>query len=160
MTALPSKRQVLENLSELDPDQLYEAVARAMAAGRHHPEMPQSCPNCGCNFKNDYLIDRDGFVIDPRGQAFYRGADLGLTATQVCIFHSIAKENGRYVRTETITSRCCRERNGWPPKTVHVHLHRIRKALAIAGAPDPISNERGRGSTLGYRWISQKELQT
>lgn len=160
MTALPSKQQVLEKLSELDPDQLYEAVARAMAAGRHLPEPPQSCPNCGCNFRNDYLIDRDGFVIDPRGQVAFGGVAINLRPTEVCIFHSVAKEKGRYVSTEVLTNRCCRERRGWPPKTVHVHIHRIRKALASAGAPDPISNERGRASTLGYRWHLQKEPQT
>jgi hypothetical protein len=73
MTAIPSKAEVLERLPTLEEDEIYDAVARMLLAKDKLNAAPSCCPNCGHDWRSGLLLDRDGFVIDPRGQIFFEG---------------------------------------------------------------------------------------
>jgi DNA-binding response OmpR family regulator len=115
--------------------------------------MTPNCPSCGYNLANDQVIERDGFAIDPRGLVVYNGrAVKGLIPTDVCIFHSIAKNQGRPINISALTERCCDEDTD--VGRVYNAVCRIRHALNLQDIPDPIktltaySNAQG-----GYYWL-------
>ena len=110
------------------------------------------CPRCGINFKNDEVIEIDGFRIDPRGQAFYNDRMIrGLSPTNVCVLYTIARAGGRLVTSDTLVARCCGESQS--ESRARVGVHEIRKVLGILEIPDPLLAVSARDSASGgYLW--------
>ena len=55
---------------------------------------PAFCPCCGYNFREDEVVERDGFRLDPRAATVtYKGWPLRMAATPARIMHSLAVSN-------------------------------------------------------------------
>lgn len=145
---LLSKSEVARQASELEPDAIYDALYRLLVAQKRKPETPACCNECGTNLKNDYLLECGHFIIDPRGAISYKGEEIPLTKTHICILHSLAKENGRFVQMRVLQERCCRETKSYVPKSIHVHINAITDIFNKLNIPLPFENKRAKG----YRW--------
>lgn len=106
---------------------------------------PAFCPCCGYNFREDEVVERDGFKIDPRAATvLYEGKRLRMAATPARIMHALAASN-RAVRGEALLARVSASED---LNTLAVQVHRARDACAEISAPCPIATQRG----VGYVW--------
>jgi DNA-binding response OmpR family regulator len=105
------------------------------------------CPSCGFNLTKDEPIERDGFVIDPRGVVTFEGRQVPLQAGEIIFVHSIAAGEGRCVPISALLERMDSESKD-PLGLLHTRLCMIRKRFFGVGAPNPIRTVWGRG----YRW--------
>ena len=106
---------------------------------------PHFCPCCGYNFREDQVVERDGFTIDPRAATVvYQGKPLRMAGSPARIMHALAASN-RAVLADALLSRISGSDD---MNTLAVQVHRAREACAEAGAPCPIITQRG----VGYVW--------
>jgi DNA-binding response OmpR family regulator len=105
------------------------------------------CPSCGFNLSRDELIERDGFVIDPRGGVTFEGRQIEIWPSEVSIAHTVATAAGRCVSIGAIAGRLDSEAID-PINRIAVSICRMRKRFAAANAPFPIETVHSRG----YRW--------
>ncbi|MBY0394432.1 MAG: hypothetical protein K2Q27_14355 [Novosphingobium sp.] len=106
---------------------------------------PAFCPCCGYNFREDEIVERDGFRIDPRAATVtYNGWPLRMAATPARIMHSLAVSN-RAVRGDALLARVSASED---LNTLAVQIHRAREACAEINVPCPIVTQRG----VGYVW--------
>jgi DNA-binding response OmpR family regulator len=104
------------------------------------------CPNCGLSLERDRPVERDGFVIDPRGAVSYQGRSLPISGAQRTILHALASSQ-HDIRNDALVARTT---DGEPfSNTIQVQVCAIRKKMRVAGAPNPIINARG-----AYRWCA------
>ncbi|PAL23572.1 helix-turn-helix domain-containing protein [Sphingopyxis sp. GW247-27LB] len=114
---------------------------------RPHYTIPPFCPNCGYDLRKDEVLVVDDWVIDPRDGVTCRGKLIeGLTETQVGILHSLAKDVGRIVSSETLGARHSDAED--VSAAVRIQIHRIREILAGEGIAVPFETVWRRG----YRW--------
>lgn len=104
------------------------------------------CPHCGFNLERDQPVERDGFVIDPRGAVRFCGHPVRLTPAETQIMHTLAAADGRSVRVSTILERLGCEDAQY--NRVSVSISKIKRTLTQSGIPFPIRSDWGRG----YRW--------
>jgi len=104
------------------------------------------CPSCGYNLARDEVIDRDGFMLDPRGAAQFHGDDLGLTLAEALTLYTVAQAKGRPVSREAILTRVSDSED---PNVVSVFLLRARRKLVEHSAPNPVRSLHGRGLAWG-----------
>jgi len=109
--------------------------------------MTAHCPHCGFNLEQDQVIERDGFILDPRGAVSFHGEAITLPKNHVQLLYTLAASYGRPVRRDVLADRVGSESNN-VSNTMSVIFGRIRKTLADAGAPWPVEVVWGRG----YRW--------
>lgn len=106
---------------------------------------PAFCPCCGYNFRDDQVVERDGFTIDPRAATvLYEGTPLRMAPTPARIMHALAASD-RAILREALLARVsgCENLN-----TLAVQVHKARDACAEVKAPCPITTQRG----VGYVW--------
>lgn len=103
------------------------------------------CPSCGYNLTRDEVIERDGFMLDPRGVAAFGGGDLGMTPGEALVLYAVARGGGRPVQRNVILSRIS---DGCDPNIVSVLLSRARSKLMSRDVASPIKTVHGRG----YAW--------
>jgi DNA-binding response OmpR family regulator len=111
--------------------------------------MSQFCPSCGFNLVSDKTIARDGFLLDPRGSAAYRGRDIDLTSGEALLLHAIAAQHGRVVPSATLGQRISDSED--PRNVAQVFICRVRQKLHGAALPVPFHNVRGRGYAWGLQ---------
>jgi len=104
------------------------------------------CPSCGFNLARDEVIDRDGFMLDPRAAAHFHGDDLGLTIAEALTLYTVAAAHGRYVSREAVATRVS---DSYDPNIASVFLTRARRKLVEHHAPNPVRSSRGRGFAWG-----------
>jgi DNA-binding response OmpR family regulator len=104
------------------------------------------CPSCGFNLTKDEPIERDGFVIDPRGVVTFEGRQVPFTKAEHNLLHTLARAEGRCVESAVLGERLGESED--PVNTARVLILRIRRRCWNAGAPNPIRTVWGRG----YRW--------
>ena len=109
--------------------------------------MSHICPSCGYNLSRDEVIDRDGFMLDPRGAAQFHGDDLGLTLAEALTLYAIASANGRPISHKTIASRVSDSNDA---EVARIFVLRARRKLTVHDAPDPVRTMRGRGYAWGF----------
>lgn len=112
--------------------------------------MTHFCPSCGFNLRNDEVVERDGFRLDPRGLAEFEGRYIDIPVGYALILHALASNEGRAVSLSTLLSRVS---DGDYPQFVAVLVCRMRRTLQEAGIPNPIQTVYGRG----YRWHVERE---
>lgn len=106
---------------------------------------PVFCPCCGYNFTADQTVERDGFKIDPRsGSVWFRERPIPVSRARALILHSLASANGPVMREALLARVSDVER----VNTLSVQVSHLRRALKTAGAPSPVTTQRGRG----YVW--------
>ncbi|WP_298165063.1 winged helix-turn-helix domain-containing protein [Novosphingobium sp.] len=106
---------------------------------------PGFCPCCGYNFREDEIVERDGFTIDPRAASvIYHGRKLQMAASPARIMHALAASD-RAVLREALLARVSGSED---MNTLAVQVHRARKACEDVGAPCPIFTQQG----VGYIW--------
>lgn len=110
--------------------------------------MTETCPHCGYSLKNDEVIERDGWTLDPRGQAKYRGKILPINKTAARLLHSLAKENGRPIEPDILYERCI---DNDDPYVIYAVIAKLRRKLHELKVPCPIQSRRGRHNS-GYWW--------
>ena len=149
-----SKAELIERLAEIDGDELHDALSRIITA-KAKEEITNCCPSCGYNLRNDLMIERDKYVIDPRGAVTYRRIPVALTPTMISIMHTLAKANGRTVPSDAIMNRCTDTDRLNPSSNLKAHVQYLRNRLKEAGLPNPIQTKRGQG----YYWAVDKKEQ-
>lgn len=143
---------VLAQIADLDKVDLLKALAGLLEEKERETHKVHSCPSCGFNLKNDRLIIKDGFVLDPRGQLFYNARAVKITQTPLRVLYTIAKEDGRPVTYDAIADRACDAHKTDPRTLIKLYVHGLRKQFKAAGIPFPIKNE----PCVGYFWELQK----
>ena len=108
--------------------------------------MTHACPSCGYNLSRDEVISTDGFMLDPRGVVSFGGRGIDITSGEAMLLHTIASEQGRVLRAETIGQRISDSDD--PGNVAQVTVCRVRQKLRDAALPVPFHNVRGRG----YAW--------
>ena len=110
--------------------------------------MTHTCPSCGFNLAKDEMVERDGWLLDPRGSAWLNGAEVPLSSGQAVILHTVGGESPRWVRTEALLNRAS---NSERENTVAVQMCIIRRRLRELGIAPPIESRHMRHGG-GYRW--------
>ena len=104
------------------------------------------CPSCGFNLSKDEPIERDGFLLDPRGTVSFCGRRLSFTKAEAAVLHSIGAAGSRTVEAATLACRFGDHDD--PANVARVLVSRIRHRLAAYDVPCPVRTDHGRG----YRW--------
>jgi DNA-binding response OmpR family regulator len=97
------------------------------------------CRGCGLSSVKDEPVARDGFVIDPIGDATWRGKRIALSMTDRILLHSLAA-SPRAISHDGMVARIGDDFSGRYRSKVTV--------LRNAGAPNCIASVWG----YGYRW--------
>jgi DNA-binding response OmpR family regulator len=101
------------------------------------------CPSCGCNLTRDEPVEVGPWKVAPDA-VWYEGQLLRLTLAEATILHTLARANGRAVKSAVLGNRACDSSD--TSNSAEVLLSRIRKKL---GPLAPFENIRG----AGYRWM-------
>jgi DNA-binding response OmpR family regulator len=109
------------------------------------------CPNCGLSVTRDETVERDGFVIDPRGAVSYDSIEIPLSGSQREVFYTLSRFN-RDVEFNVLLSRLGAE-NLDTTRAMH-HVSDIRCKLRALNCPNPIISVKG----VGYRWIAPGQV--
>jgi DNA-binding response OmpR family regulator len=109
------------------------------------------CPNCGLSVTRDETIERDGFVIDPRGAVSYNGTEIPLSSCQREIFYTLARFK-HDVEFDVLVNRAGKENNA-PGAAMH-HVSDIRCKLRASNCPNPIISVKA----VGYRWVAPDQI--
>ncbi len=109
--------------------------------------MTHICPSCGYNLTADAAVERDGWCIDPRGAASYRGVELFTRNTWVQILFTCASMTG-IVKVDVLQARISDSEES---NVAASQLSLMRKRLAYLSVPCPIETVRG-DCVSGYRW--------
>jgi DNA-binding response OmpR family regulator len=107
---------------------------------------PHFCPSCGYSLARDEIIERDGFVLDPRGRVSFLGSPVTMTRAEAMVLHGIASCGNRTVKAEALGARISGSED--PGLVLRVFLSRVRRHLREQGFPSPVVTEPG----IGYRW--------
>lgn len=104
------------------------------------------CPCCGYSLEQDKVIERDGFMLDPRGPVAFDGAPVPISKQQSEILFAIAAEEGRLARHAMLAERIGYEGD---LNSVVVQVSKMRRRLEQHRIPNPIYTVDGFG---GYAW--------
>lgn len=107
--------------------------------------MSGMCPSCGYNYGRDEPIVVGDWHIVPNETAYWRKVPVTTHPSHVNILHTIAKANGRLVRTDALLNRVS---NSDDRNLICVHVSKLRGILRKRNIPDPIETLHNRG----YRW--------
>jgi two-component system phosphate regulon response regulator PhoB len=123
----------------VEPDRYLRALKRLLGADEEQP-MERVEPQ---------TISHAGLIVDARAHRItYEGRDIHLGPIEFVLLHQMISEPTRAFRREELASRA------WPqgvfvdPKTVNVHIGRLRKALSPFLKVDIIRTVRGIGYGL------------
>lgn len=152
MVADLTNREILDLLADADPNEVRDVLVRFLRFNAKPQAVPPHCPECGTNIRADYILELDGFFIDPRGEVRYRGRPIQLSPKQLIILHTVAQNGGRFVNARVLAERCGNKDSVWSKKTLQVQIHYMRHKFETAGAPDPLDNGDVRRGSFGYRW--------
>jgi DNA-binding response OmpR family regulator len=91
-----------------------------------------------------------GLHLDPGARrAWFSGTLLDLRPREYDLLQYLAQHPHQVLPRTTLLDRVWGEAAYIDPRTVDVHIHRLRRKLAQADpTSDPIHTERG----IGYRW--------
>lgn len=104
------------------------------------------CPCCGHNLDAERPVVLGPLDYDPRGRTRWAGALVCLTVGEHLVLGSIVAAHGGFVTAAVIGERI--DHSGLA-NCVQVLVHRVRRALAAAGAPaTAILTAQGRGYRL------------
>lgn len=78
----------------------------------------------------------------------YLDQDIRLGPTEYRLLRFLMENSGRVLSRDQLLNGVWGINSEIEPRTVDVHIRRLRKAIALAGAPDPIRTVRGVGYTL------------
>jgi len=107
--------------------------------------MMHTCPSCGFDLQSESEITLGRWRIVPRDAAYYDGVPVVTRATWLNIMLSLARENGRALRAETLLNRVS---DSDDTNIIAVHLSRIKKSLRALGIETPIKVRY----CTGYYW--------
>lgn len=133
------------DLPQHSPEALIRALESYLKAEKKRPHF---CDRCGANASADDIIDRDGFLLDPRGPITYQDKPLKLTRVQRCILITLAHGRDTRISANALAERCCYLRNHGKVNPISVHLSTLRDRLKANGAPVPFLCDR----EIGYYW--------
>jgi two-component system phosphate regulon response regulator PhoB len=79
-----------------------------------------------------------------------RGGRIKAAATEFRLLEAFMRNPGRVLTREHLLGAAWAHNRDIHARTVDVHIRRLRNALAIAGAPDPIRTVRSTGYSLDF----------
>lgn len=89
-------------------------------------------------------------ALDPLSHRVQRaGADITLGPTEFRLLATLMERPGRVWSRDQLLDRVWQTSPDTETRTVDVHIGRLRKALNLTGAPDPIRTVRGSGYSIG-----------
>lgn len=107
--------------------------------------MTAVCPRCGFNLERDTLIERDGFVLDPRGMIAFHGRPVKMRASGARLLHLLAKSAGRVLSRDVIYERLFGGDAADTANFIAAIASQARAELRREGIPDPICNQPREG---------------
>lgn len=92
----------------------------------------------------------DDITLDPLSHRVARsGADIALGPTEFRLLATLMERPGRVWTRDQLLDRVWKSSPDTETRTVDVHIGRLRKALSLPGATDPIRTVRGTGYSIG-----------
>lgn len=92
----------------------------------------------------DMELDKASHVVKRRGRR------LNLAATEFRLVEAFMRNSGRVLSREQLLEIVWRHHSHIGIRTVDAHIRRLRQALLIDGAPDPIRTVRSAGYSLDF----------